>query len=241
MTERLSDEEYAWLAAEHALARDEEERERRLRELAAYGVSDVETLAAHTLAVMSAADTYCYRAARGREIYANDRLNTLVIVNEERPERSTVFANSSIELAASDRIMKEALRDFDLYGVEINIRIGGSAALEQDRQREREQALQAEVERVQRTEAAAAKARLEALQQEADMRAQLLAREQEQQRRDKLTDLSAEQQARALREELIAKGRAKREEREREREDGKDKSPEKERSRDRGDDFGRSR
>ncbi len=102
---------------------------------------------------------------------------------------------------------------------------------------QREEQPRREVESQISAERAAEQQKLENLKREVEIRAQLLAREQEQQRRDKLTGLSAEQQARALREELIAKGRAKREERERER--GKDKSRERERSRDRGDDFER--
>lgn len=102
---------------------------------------------------------------------------------------------------------------------------------------QREEQPRREVESQISAERAAEQQKLERLKREVEIRAQLLAREQEQQRRDKLTGLSAEQQARALREELIAKGRAKREERERER--GKDKSRERERTRDRGDDFGR--
>jgi hypothetical protein len=137
LNDRLSDEEYALLAARHALKPEpEKHRPERIEALKAYGVTDEKTLAEHTLKVMQAPDTLCHRGAWGNECYANDRLNTIVRTSAIKPERSTVHHNDKKDVKATERLKVAARaenRQLDQFQPQIQIREGGSRALEEDR------------------------------------------------------------------------------------------------------------
>ncbi len=232
MSALLTDEEYTRLAAEHALSHDGEEREKRLRELAEYGVTDVESLARHALEVIRANDTWCFRTANQREIYANDRLNTMLFINERIPERSTVFANSYPDRLPSDRLLKKAAKHIEEYGFSPMIYRGGSAALEHDRKLERERERQMDDDRQrqqeekqhaewkrqqQRTADEEAARAAQELDREQQLQAQLLKLERETKEREALNELTGDERRRAFGEELRLKAELNRERERRER------------------------
>jgi hypothetical protein len=83
---------------------------------------------------MQAEDTKCFRGAHGREVYANDRMNTIVVTNENKPENSTVFHNDDPKgRSATERLESFAAKERQDYKVPCEIRTGGSPALEADR------------------------------------------------------------------------------------------------------------
>ncbi len=136
MSSRPTDEEFASYAAKHSLYPEgKPPRLDRLEPLRSQGVVDESSLIKHTHEVIQAPDTRCFRGAYGREVYANDRMNTIVITQENAPIQSTVFNNDNNKLTANQRLEEKfAKRErIDYPGTLCKIRTGGSQALEQDR------------------------------------------------------------------------------------------------------------
>ncbi|HEX6374118.1 MAG TPA: hypothetical protein VFZ91_00190 [Allosphingosinicella sp.] len=141
MHDRPTVEEFSRHAARHVMARSDEEKNRRIEKLSSQGVHDEESLARHVHDTMTAEDSLCFRGAFGREAYANDRTNTIVITNDGRPGASTVFNNDRFpEKTASQRLGEMAAEEHGDYPrFPCEIRPGGTEALEADRRAEARQ------------------------------------------------------------------------------------------------------
>ena len=129
----LGDNQYAEYAARHGF---DEAAQWKVRSFEKAGIKSFSDAKERVLEVRNSFDTKCYRDPYGREIYANDRLNTIHISNEKRPDRSTLYINDRREkgIKATDRLEKMAAADRHDHNCEIVIRQGGAKALEQDRQ-----------------------------------------------------------------------------------------------------------
>jgi hypothetical protein len=134
MVTRPTDEEFARLAAHHSLHPEGKPAQpERVDALRPQGVTDEASLAEHAKKVMQAEDTKCFRGAYGREVYANDAMNTLVFTNEQNPERSSVYHNDDPTRTATQRLESYAKAEKRDFGIDLEIRTGGSKALEKDR------------------------------------------------------------------------------------------------------------
>ncbi len=131
---RLTDEEYARHAAQHALYPDgQAPRHDRVTDLRHHGVTDETSLGDHALKVMQDPETKCFRGHEGRECFGNDRLNTMVRTNENNPEMSTVHHNDDPNRTATQRVEESAAAEGSRNNTIYEVREGGSPALEGDR------------------------------------------------------------------------------------------------------------
>lgn len=144
----LTDQEYANHAARHGYGDENAPRQAtnkvtgktRQQEFADAGVKSQKDAASLTYQVRTASDTKCFRGAKGNEEYANDRLNAYHIANAEKPHRSTIFPNNDPNRSATQRLEERAAKEREATGAPCKVREGGSKALEQDRQAERQRA-----------------------------------------------------------------------------------------------------
>lgn len=158
----LTDEAYAAHSARHGYGEDHSPRQAinkptgktRQQEFKAAGIHSEADAKALCLAVRTAADTKCFLGAKGRETYANNRLNAIHISNPKEPHRSTIFINSDPNRTATQRLEVRGQEERKRTGVPCHIRIGGSKALEADRVADRkakEPVAQKQVERQRQT------------------------------------------------------------------------------------------
>lgn len=138
----LSYEEYAKLAARHGCGQGQALRQdinrdtgkTRQQEWLEAGISSETQAKALCEEIRKAPDTRCYLGHRGREVYANDRLNAIYIINVENPHLSTIFPNNHPTLSATKRLENRAQQESETKELPCVIRIGGASALEIDRQ-----------------------------------------------------------------------------------------------------------